>query len=318
MFTRQQEQSVKAYDKEESYLQSFSREHKLTQSDVALLAKHGYLSYSEQQCEKHKQQLTLSKRERHPDGWELHCSKCRSDATISIRINNPMLYQKHYSIPELMTIVRLIENKANWNVIAKEAQIGKKTVSRIYEQLILRMQKKLDELLYASDYTFDKNSDIQVDEAKLKWQGKKLQYSFSDRGEQEKGDWILGFTEKKTKRVYFRCVLNRKAEELIDVIEEIVEPGATITTDALATYECLKQNYIHKICNKKLFGFCTCSCIDHLHINVNCIECQWKYLRALAHSKSISHPEHVPHLVLEYMFRSYKCDFFQLIKHCSP
>ncbi len=56
---------------------------------------------------------------------------------------------------------------------------------------------------------------------------------------------------------------------------------------------------IHKICNKKLFGFCSCSFIDQLHIN--CIECEWKQIRLLAHQKGVNHPEHVPHLILEYI-----------------
>jgi hypothetical protein len=313
MITRSSTASNIQYNKEEIYLQSFTIEHELSLTDIQLLQSHNYLSNTPIQCKQHKQELTFCERRAAPDGWEYRCSKCPTDSSISLRTNT-MLFNKKYSFPQLITIIRLMENKASWSIIAKEAQLSKRTVSRIYDQLVTRMQKKLDTILFTNEYIFDKNSNIQIDEAKVKWQGDTMEYCFSDRVEQENGDWILGIADKTSDKVYFSCITDRKANSIIEVIEDVVEHGATITTDALSTYEVLNQNYTHLVINKKRDGFCSCKHYPGTHINVNYCECHWCQLRKLAHLKSITHPQHVPHLVIEYMFRSYNCNFFDIIK----
>jgi hypothetical protein len=313
MLRRSHTHTKEQYSVEEQSIHAWTVEHDVTKEDVELLLQHGYLKYNTLQCSQHNTQYSLCKRSKTKDGWELRCSKCKSHSSKSIRINS-IFENRKYSIPQLITVVRLMQNKADWNTMITESHLSKNTIDSIFEQLVDRMKPELEKYLYENDVIFNNKSQLQIDEAKMNWEGDTMKYNFSEKVEQEHGQWVIGMVDILTKKVYFECCPNRSNESLIETIADVVEPGATITTDALSTYECLSTNYTHLTINKSQDGFCSCTNNANTHIHVNNIECQWCNLRRLGRKKSITHPQHVPHLVLEYMYRTYNGCFFELLK----
>jgi hypothetical protein len=136
MLRRSHTHTKEQYSVEEQSIHAWTVEHDVTKEDVELLLQHGYLKYNTLQCSQHNTQYSLCKRSKTKDGWELRCSKCKSHSSKSIRINS-IFENRKYSIPQLITVVRLMQNKADWNTMITESHLSKNTIDSIFEQLIV-------------------------------------------------------------------------------------------------------------------------------------------------------------------------------------
>lgn len=269
--------------------------------------KHHYLNYNQLQCELHSKQYSLGSFPQESDGWGLYCSSCGTGFCKSIRTNS-WFANKNLTIPQLITIIRLLNLNAGYSTIESEAGVCYHTI--IEQELAIKIQQWIDENIQLEPMF----NSIEIDEAKIKWEAETIQYSFDNEGDTLKGDWIIGLVNRTHTKIYFECVQDRTADSLLDCIYDQVEDNATVYTDALSTYNGINNNSTHKIINKKVDGFCSCKNYPGTHINVNRVECAWRHLRFFLHEKHIIHPHRVPQALLEYMFKFYKGNMFNLIK----
>ena len=109
---------------------------------------------------------------------------------------------------------------------------------------------------------------VEIDESKF---GKRKYH----RGKRVDGVWVFGGIDRETKECFFKCVADRSADTLVEIIKENILPGTTIISDCWKAYSSLeKEGYKHQTVNhsvefkNKETGACT-----------NTIESTWRALK---------------------------------------
>jgi transposase-like protein len=171
--------------------------------------------------------------------------------------------------------------------------------------------------LFNVNYVFTKGMEVEIDEAYMWWTGAEYDVAWEDVTEHEGGKWVVGIIDSGRTRLYLYCVEGRTVEDIIEVIEDVIEPGTTIHTDALNTYDALDENYSHYVINKKQEGFSkwiSPAPRGWINVCVNNIEETWKDLRSLSHRRMLNRPADVPMLCIEFMYRWHELSWYDLIK----
>ena len=138
--------------------------------------------------------------------------------------------------------------------------------------------------------------------------------------DQHEGLWIFGAVNRDKTVLYMECVDSRKTEDLIPLIHLIVEPDATIISDALSTYKQLKNTYTYYVINKEKEGFSRQTADENGHtftITVNHIENRWRWLRQMYREEHKHHAQYSERVLDEAMYRFYKHSWLDLVKR-SP
>ncbi|KAH9587098.1 hypothetical protein MS3_00000033 [Schistosoma haematobium] len=69
-----------------------------------------------------------------------------------------------------------------------------------------------------------------------------------NRGRSIKEEWVLGIYDRSTQKGHFQRVRNRRANTIIPIIQEYVQPGTTVYTDDWRAYRCLHRlGYVHHV-----------------------------------------------------------------------
>jgi hypothetical protein len=85
----------------------------------------------------------------------------------------------------------------------------------------------LDDRIFVSDPFFPCSDIVEVDECHMRWQGETATGVWEEVADEDYGSWIFGLTARRTNgdphRLRVFCVVGRKIEDLIGLIEEVVE-----------------------------------------------------------------------------------------------
>lgn len=255
------------------------------------------------------------------DGWEYRCSRHGSSTRESIR-HDSWFYQKKHPIAHYIVMIRLLDSKSSFQQVMDEVGITRKCVRKHWLEMCSSMQRYMDALVYDTVPLFDCNEIVEIDEAYMHWKAGVLTVQWGDEVVvEEGGDWVVGLisrhSDDRPQRIKLFLAEGRAREDLIDEIEDAIQPNALVYTDALSTYTALKENYRHYIINKKEEGF---SKIIHplsegrLEVHVNTIESTWKRLRQLARERHINRPADVPALCTEFLYRFYGLPWYDLLR----
>lgn len=219
-------------------------------------------------------------------------------------------------------MLKLLSAKASFSFIAGQTSISHSHLREIYVCLTQRMGEYLDAFVFDRDPLFEINDEVEIDEAYMHWRHRIVDLDWGRPEESQTGDWVVGLISRPREGIHQRlrlfCARGRKKSHLIPEIEDSIESGARVFTDALSTYKVLKDDYRLFVINKKEEGF---SKIIHpyrvgeINVNVNTIEGQWRWLRSLARKRGLNNPSDVPYLCIEYMYNFYGFSWFDLLMH---
>jgi hypothetical protein len=118
-------------------------------------------------------------------------------------------------------------------------------------------------------------------------------------------------------RCFILCVTDRTASSLVEPIEDMVEEGAPVFSDALGVYHHLDGTYRHWMINKKKEGFARRAHGERgetVNVHVNNIESLWSKVRDLARQRHLNSSADAPYLCIEFMYRFYHDDLYELIQ----
>ena len=193
--------------------------------------------YTERTCEKCGKPMTLKEpTQERPDG-EFGCRFCNTRA--SIRKPNIFSYRGVPPHKIAQVFIRLFK-KEQLGTIAHETELGIRTVSRYYEDLlgasIILLEKH-------STKIGGENRVVEIDECLLH----RRKYN---EGRIKEAGWVLGGVERPRDahdkpRIFLANIPDRSQETLEKVITQWVEPGTIILTDGLRSYNNLKNIGYH-------------------------------------------------------------------------
>lgn len=105
---------------------------------------------------------------------------------------------------------------------------------------------------------------------------------------------------KQIGRVRFKCIPKASGENLIGFIEEYIEPGSKIITDAWSGYSILQNSgkYVHEVKIIKGSGQEAHELLPHVHMVDSLVK---RWLNG-THQGKVS-PKHLPHYLDEFAFR---------------
>ena len=111
-------------------------------------------------------------------------------------------------------------------------------------------------------------SIVEIDESKF---GKRKFH----KGRRVDGVWVFGGIERNTKKCFFRCVADRTADTLVNIIKECVQPGTTIYSDCWKAYARLNEEGFHHLTVNHSLNF-----VDpESGVHTNTIESTWRALK---------------------------------------
>jgi len=202
--------------------------------------------------------LTLYQSSRGIDKHEYRCSIHGGRSRLSIR-HGSWFYDKKRSIPAYIVVIRMLAHGLSQHSIALETGLSPPTLRHLYRDLCTRMVHALDTHVFTSDPLFPCHYIVEVDEMHMKWKGATLSGSWEEVEEHEGGTWVFGMISRKEEgrdqRMMVFCVEGRTVEDLVELIEEHVEPHSLVCSDALVAYKALDENYRHHVINKAVEGF---------------------------------------------------------------
>jgi hypothetical protein len=264
--------------------------------------------------------LTLCTSTRGVDKHEYRCPTHGSRTHRSIR-QGSWFYHRTRSISTYIIAVRMLSSGLSQHHIAEETQLHPHTLHALYRELVDGMVVALHDHVYRGDQPlFPCHSIVEVDETHMRWRGALLTGEWEEVQEHEGGVWVLGIISRKEESrgqdVMLFCVEGRSREDLVELIEEHVEPHTLICSDALAAYTALSENYRHHVINKAVEGFARQGwdrMRGHFTVTVNTCERMWGRLRELGRQRRLNRPSDVPLLCTEFEFRHYHLPWFALL-----
>jgi len=134
--------------------------------------------------------------------------------------------------------------------------------------------------------------------------------------------WVIGIINRTRDKLWIEVMPNRRKKTIQRILNPLFKEGwitrMKVFTDALTSYEYLKEKHHHHVINKAVQGFGRRKLIGvdtYLHINVNTIENNWMLLRKhLTLRNAYIHPTHMAFHIAEYMHNFYQLDWFDLIR----
>ncbi|GFW20936.1 putative transposase-like protein [Trichonephila clavipes] len=90
------------------------------------------------------------------------------------------------------------------------------------------------------------------------------------------GQWVFRGVESETGRCFLVEVHNRTAETLLGLIESWIEPGTTVVSDCLKSYERLSERGYHHLTVNHSVEFVDSETGAHTYT----IEVTWRYFKA--------------------------------------
>lgn len=297
-------------------VESWDRNTVMNMSTITALQRFGILLETPPTCTHCSRQMVLRHTTNTSDNVEWVCASRPKQHHLSVRTGT-WLADKKKPLVLYFSIIRLLQNKAPHVLIAEELQVSVKLVRRVWLSLVRRMNDVLELSLFNVNYVFTKGMEVEIDEAYMWWTGEEYQIEWEDVTEQQGGKWVVGIIDRGRTRLYLYCVEGRTVEDMIEVIEDVVEPGTLIYTDAVNTYDALDENYRHYVINKKKEGFSkwiSPPSVGWIDVCVNKIEETWKDLRSLSHRRMLNRPANIPMLCIEFMYRWHELNWYDLIK----
>lgn len=95
--------------------------------------------------------------------------------------------------------------------------------------------------------------------------------------------WVVGLVERSTNRIKVIPVVKRTAENLHKIIQENVDPGATIYTDGFSSYKGLNKKGIKHFSVNHKYNFKQCYVHTRTQeekvVHTNHIEGAWKHTK---------------------------------------
>lgn len=109
---------------------------------------------------------------------------------------------------------------------------------------------------------------VEIDESKF---GKRKYH----KGRRVDGVWVFGGIERESKECFFKCVADRTANTLIDIIKEYILPGTTVISDCWKAYSSLNnEGFPHLTVNHSV------NFVDpDTGAHTNTIESTWRALK---------------------------------------
>jgi hypothetical protein len=287
---------------------------RLSLTDVDRLIDHRFLHRQELSCATCHSAMELATWHETPNyvTWRCPTAGCRNTHTVT---TDSFFHRHHVSIIQMFMIARMLESRHSFTQIAREVDLTRETVRAIWIEMIDRMQAWLDAHLFNADYVFGRWDQIEIDEAMVKWKAPDRKRPWvSGDSQANRGDWIVGMISRVDRRIVIQCIEDRTRESLIEPIQEALQRGATVITDALVTYDALDTDYDHHTINKRVDGFAQVqSCERHRSLNVHVNHCEslWSKVRDYARQRHINRRADAPYLCIEFMFNYYNrhlCD----------
>lgn len=176
--------------------------------------------------------------------------------------------------------------------LARSLGVTQKTAWFMLQRIRLAMKNGSIEML---------NGSVEVDETYVGGKTKSKRRNpktgkMMPTGPQDGKDIVMGLIERNG-RVRASVVPNVKKSTLKPIIEKNVAPGAILYTDALSSYEDLRQKYKHHVINHS---------IEYVngHIHTNGIENFWScFKRTLSGTYTFASTEHLNRYLDEQIFR---------------
>jgi transposase-like protein len=176
--------------------------------------------------------------------------------------------------------------------LARSLGVTQKTAWFMLQRIRLAMKNGSIEML---------NGSVEVDETYVGGKTKSKRRNpktgkMMPTGPQDGKDIVMGLIERNG-RVRASVVPNAKKSTLRPIIEKNVAPGAILYTDALGSYEDLRQKYKHYVINHS---------IEYVngHIHTNGIENFWScFKRTLSGTYTFASTEHLNRYLDEQIFR---------------
>jgi hypothetical protein len=253
------------------------------------------------------------------DNYELKCPT--HGLPTSIR-DGSFFAHKKLSISRVLYTVHHYAATCSTSAIKKlspHIKLDNQTLTGILTEL----QKRMMETLEKYRPLYDKSDEVEIDEMWADWEAYDEKVGPSKRKQKMRyGTWLLGIINRSRTKLWIEVMPNRKKK----TIEKILTPmfkkvwfgRINVFTDALTSYEYLKEKNRHHVINKDRDGFGRIVKLgedNYLHINVNTIENNWKLLRDhLKLRNAYTYPKHMQFHVAEYLYNFYKLDWFDLIR----
>jgi hypothetical protein len=264
--------------------------------------------------------LALVPTHRVHDGFEYRCPTHGSNTHRSLR-HNSWFSGKPKSIGTYISVVRMLAHGLHQRSIADETGLDHHTLHSIYQTFVASMVDQLQQYIFTSDPFFPVTDIVEVDESKMQWRGDVRNGAWVEVTEHDEGEWVFGMITRRVvgpdQRLMLFCTEGRRREDLVEVIEEHVEDGSLVCSDALSTYSSLPPTYRHHVINKAQDGFSREGydrVIGRFTVNVNTCEAMWSRLRKLGTERRLMRPSDVPLLCTEFVFKHYHLSWFALIR----
>jgi transposase-like protein len=190
----------------------------------------------------------------------------------------------------------MIQNNVPRKAISNLLKISQVTVTKQHIKLMQFVQR------YNNTHPifFLANEEIEIDEMIEDW-----------NDGTEHGSAFFTMCSRQTGKVHIEAVRDKAGGSLLPIIDQHIQIGATIISDAWTAYKVLSQRgYQHKVINKKQDGFCRTEEKTNIKIHVNRVENLHAYIRRTIehHSKLIM--THGKLIVAECLFRKNFKDLF--------
>jgi hypothetical protein len=273
--------------------------------------------HSGRQCEKILE-VRDSKRFKE-DKFELKCPT--HGGSTSIRTDS-FFFLKKLSVSRVLYTAHHYASQVSTSSIKKlspQLKLDNQTLTRILTQL----QTQMMEVIQKYRPVFDKHDDVEIDEMWADWEEYDEKIGPTARKQKmREGTWILGMINRDRTKLWIEVIPNRKKPTLEKVINPMLHQPwfgkIKVFTDALTSYEFLKEKNRHYVINKEKQGFGRIVKLgedSYLHINVNTIENNWRHFRDhLKLRNAYTYPKKMQLHIAEYLYNFYKLDWFDLIR----
>jgi hypothetical protein len=283
-----------------------------------LLDRFHFLHITDRVCPKHHSPLTPHTRADIGDGWELRCDPCGYRNHVSIRADS-YFSRAHLSVPTILCLLRDMYWCHSDEAIRWAARVDQSTLHDYY----IDMTNRMHDWLYANPFKgvplFNGDEVVEINEL---YKHHTIPFAIGQYlgGELSEGVWVFGAVNRDKTVLYYECIESRKATDLIPLIHLLVEPGATIISDALSTYKQLKKDYTYYVINKEKDGFSRETTDENGHpftVTVNHIENRWRWLRQLYRETHKIHAQYTQRILDEAMYRFYQHPWLDLVKRTA-
>lgn len=282
-------------------LSSVSRRAHDTESLIRWMGEQGFLSLQAAcpGCDKGMDLVPDSRNK--ADGYSLRCRRCHTRRSVR---HGSFFADHKLELWIVMQILILFNDQEDASSTARLLGVSRQAVSRIYEQCRELMAHDIS----MTPIKFSGADVIEADETLVSG----LRGQERESGRRTQG-WIFGIVSRTTGSRHLEVVPNREANTLQTIIQSHVEEGATVITDAYASYGSL-HSYTHRTLNKSQVGLSYEDEELGITVHTGTIEGVWSHLRALLHVSHGWPATYIPLVLAEEMFQHDRRNFWELLK----